>query len=88
LRRPYWSADDARVVLTALDAAGIPVTDFARTHDLDPQRLYAWRRRLHCAPSAPPERTLQFVQLPKLDDRMMDLAQSFIREHTGLELRR
>jgi hypothetical protein len=26
--------------------------------------------------------------LPKLDDRMMDLAQSFIREHTGMELRR
>lgn len=67
LKRPYWSADDARVVLDALDEAGTPVTDFARAHDLDPQRLYAWRRRLDRAP--PRARPLAFVELPTASPR-------------------
>lgn len=62
LKRPHWTADDARVVLDALDAAGTTLADFARAHDVDPQRLYAWRRRLHRAPAR--ERPLQFVELP------------------------
>ncbi len=62
LKRPHWSADDARVVLDALDDAGTTVADFARAHDLDPQRLYAWRRRLHRDPAS--DRSLRFVELP------------------------
>lgn len=59
LKRPHWSADDARVVLDALDAAGTTLANFARTHGVDRQRLYAWRRRLHRVPARP----LQFVEL-------------------------
>lgn len=62
LKRAYWSAADARVVLDALGDAGTSVTDFARAHGLDPQRLYAWRRRLDRAP--PRARPLSFVELP------------------------
>ena len=62
LKRPHWSADDARVVLDALDAAGTTLADFARTHGVAPQRLYAWRRRLHRDPTS--DRSLRFVELP------------------------
>jgi hypothetical protein len=62
LKRAYWSADDARVVLDALNAAGTPVAKFARDHGVDPQRLYALRRRLQRAPS--PTHPVQFVELP------------------------
>lgn len=62
LKRAYWSAADARVVLDALDAAGTPVAKFARDHGVDPQRLYAWRRRLHRAPAS--ARPVRFVELP------------------------
>jgi len=62
LKRAYWSAADARGVLDALDAAGTPVAEFARDHGVDPQRLYAWRRRLQRVPA--PTRPVHFVELP------------------------
>jgi len=62
LKRPHWTADDARVVLDALDADGTTLADFARSHGVDPQRLYAWRRRLRRGPAG--ERPVHFVELP------------------------
>ncbi len=62
LKRAYWSSADARVVLDALDDAGTPVAEFARDHGVDPQRLYAWRRRLRRTPSL--TRPVHFVELP------------------------
>ena len=46
LSRRRWTRDDAREVIAALDRSGKPVSLFAADHDLDPQRLYLWRRRL------------------------------------------
>jgi len=44
--RARWTEDDARAVLAALDRSGQSVRTFAEAHGLDPQRLYAWRRRV------------------------------------------
>ena len=44
--RPRWTEEDARAALAALERSGQPVREFAEAHGLDPQRLYAWRRRL------------------------------------------
>ena len=44
--RPRWTEQDARAALAALERSGRPVREFAEEHGLDPQRLYAWRRRL------------------------------------------
>ena len=41
-----WTPDDARGVLDALDASGLPIAEFARQEGIDPQRLYLWRRKL------------------------------------------
>jgi hypothetical protein len=46
LARARWTADDARAVLAALDRSGQSVRAFAEEHGIDPQRLYAWRRRV------------------------------------------
>jgi transposase-like protein len=43
---PRWSEEDAREALGALERSGQSVAVFAAEHDLDPQRLYSWRRRL------------------------------------------
>ena len=44
--RARWTADHARAVLAALDRSGQSVRVFAEEHGIDPQRLYAWRRRV------------------------------------------
>jgi transposase-like protein len=44
--RPRWTEQDARAALAALEHSGKPVRMFAEEHGLDPQRLYAWRRRV------------------------------------------
>jgi transposase-like protein len=46
LDRPRWTEEDARAVLAALERSGKPLSVFAEEHGLDPQRLYAWRRRV------------------------------------------
>jgi transposase-like protein len=49
---PRWTEDDARHVIAALERSGQPVSTFAAEHDIDPQRLYVWRRRLGSAEHA------------------------------------
>ncbi len=44
--RPRWTVEDAREVLGDLGRSGKPVGVFATARGLDPQRVYAWRRRL------------------------------------------
>ncbi|MBA3844476.1 MAG: hypothetical protein H0X39_17975 [Actinobacteria bacterium] len=44
LRR--WTEHDARHALDALERSRKGVAVFAAEHGIDPQRLYAWRRRL------------------------------------------
>jgi hypothetical protein len=44
--RARWTEQDARAALAALERSGMPVSRFAAEQGLDPQRLYAWRRRL------------------------------------------
>jgi transposase-like protein len=44
--RPRWNAEDAREVIDALERSGQSVGAFAAEHELDPQRVYLWRRRL------------------------------------------
>jgi hypothetical protein len=41
-----WTRDDARAVLSAQEASGLCVAAYAAEAGLDPQRLYAWRRKL------------------------------------------
>jgi len=45
-KRPRWTEQDAREVLAALETSGKSVRAFALERGLDPQRIYAWRRRL------------------------------------------
>lgn len=63
LRRPRWSADDAHLVLDALASSGLSVPDFSREHSVDPQRLYAWRRRLDARAPNSTDTPLTFVRL-------------------------
>jgi transposase len=44
--RARWSEPEARVVLGVLERSGKSVRAFSEEHGLDPQRLYAWRRRV------------------------------------------
>lgn len=46
LHRPRWTEQEALAALAALDRSGKSVRAFAEEHRLDPQRLYAWRRRV------------------------------------------
>jgi transposase len=46
VERVRWTEQDARNTLAALRRSGKPVSLFAAERGLDPQRLYAWRRRL------------------------------------------
>jgi hypothetical protein len=41
LRRPRWSAGDARTVLAAVDRSGLSIAAFAAREGLDVQRLYS-----------------------------------------------
>lgn len=43
---PRWTEREAREVIAALEGSGKSVRAFAAEHGLDPQRVYAWRRRL------------------------------------------
>jgi hypothetical protein len=44
-----WTEDDAAAALAALKRSGLSVAHFADREGIDPQRLYAWRRRLGSA---------------------------------------
>lgn len=46
LRRPVWFEADARRILDALAASGLSIAEFARQHEVTPQRLTWWRWRL------------------------------------------
>jgi hypothetical protein len=46
LIRRRWREADARVVLEALDASGLPISRFAEQEGLVAQRVYQWHRRL------------------------------------------
>ena len=46
LKRRRWTAEDAKQALSALDQSGLELSAFATREDLDPQRLWRWRRRL------------------------------------------
>lgn len=66
LRHARWSEADARLVLDALASSGLSLPQFAREHALDPQRLYAWRRRI--APTRTrPRRDREPVAFVRLD---------------------
>jgi len=60
LRQSRWSPSDARAVLEAITAADSSFLAFARAHEVDVQRLYAWRRRLASSPADPVQ---SFVEL-------------------------
>jgi transposase-like protein len=53
--RRRWREEDARRILDLLGASGMTVRAFASREGIDPQRVYAWRRRLGGpeAPAAP-----------------------------------
>lgn len=60
LRQSRWSPADARLVLDAVADSGHSFLEFAREHQVDVQRLYAWRRRLASALVGPAQ---AFVEL-------------------------
>jgi transposase-like protein len=41
-----WTAEQAGSVLDAASRSGLSLGAFAARHELDPQRLYRWRRQL------------------------------------------
>jgi hypothetical protein len=61
LARPRWTQADARLVLDAVAASGLSRAEFARTYDVDYQRLNTWRHRL--AATSPPAPPVGFVQV-------------------------
>jgi len=46
LHRHRWTAEDARVALSALAASGLSARAFGIREGLDPQRLRRWRQQL------------------------------------------
>jgi len=46
LKVPRWTEQEAREAIATWERSGKSVRAFAAEHGLDPQRLYAWRRRL------------------------------------------
>jgi len=76
LIRRRWTEENAREVLAALAASGLPVSEFAAREGLDPQRLYGWRRRLTATPGP------AFVEL-----RTGDVARIEVVLRTGHVLR-
>jgi len=59
LREQRWTVAVARRVLTAWEESGSTLTEFAREHDVQDQRLTRWRRRLREATRA--TRPIRFV---------------------------
>ena len=57
-----WTDEDARVVLDALEASGLPVKTFALRHGIQAQRVFLWRRKLRdkCALGTKP---VEFVEV-------------------------
>ena len=47
-----WTEDEAKAVLDEWKQSGLSGAEFARQHDLVPQRLYWWRERLGESESA------------------------------------
>ena len=45
-RRRDWSDDDKLQILEEAAAAGARIVDVARRHDIHPQQIYTWRRKL------------------------------------------
>jgi len=60
LRQSRWSPADARLVLDAVADTGRSFLEFARSHEVDVQRLYAWRRRLASPPVDPVQSFVEF----------------------------
>lgn len=58
-----WTAAQASWVIGELERSGLGVARFAARHDLDPQRLYFWRKRVKR--SVPSSAALVEVELPK-----------------------
>lgn len=48
-----WTEDEARAVLAAQDMSGLSIAAFAAQQEIDPQRLYQWRRRLGSTKKTP-----------------------------------
>lgn len=64
LRRSFWTESEAREVLSAVDASGASLADFARHHGLTYKRLWNWRRRFLDTLAAPTTTPPAFVELP------------------------
>ena len=47
-----WNTEDARAVLSQLDASRMGVAEFAARAGIDAQRLYRWRAQLRVTPPA------------------------------------
>lgn len=65
----YWRADDATVVVDALEASGMSLAAFCRTHGIHANRVARWRKRLRAVSagpssgSSPSARTMHFHEL-------------------------
>ena len=44
-RRDRWTADDAKVVLGALDRSGMPIPEFCRKNKMNYHRVQQWHRK-------------------------------------------
>lgn len=55
----YWSEEEGRAALAALEASGLTRVAFGRETGISPQRLSWWRRRLGVAPE--PSGKIEFV---------------------------
>lgn len=59
-RQRRWSTEQKRSILREAFSADGSVSDVARRHDVLPQQIYAWRRKLS-PPELKPSETVSFV---------------------------
>lgn len=59
-----WNAAQGSWVVGELERSGLGVARFAAVHDLDPQRLYFWRKRVERSGAS--HAALIEVELPRL----------------------
>jgi len=67
LRKPYWRAPDAALVLAALDSSDQSLAAFCKRHGLTQSRLCRWRKTLAVSEVSIVEPGSDFIELRVLE---------------------
>jgi len=84
-RSPSWSRDEADQIVSALEASGLSVAEFARQHDIDVHRLY-WARRCRRLQRSKAGGRSPFTELAVVEDHSVNQAPIELRMPSGISL--